>query len=82
MRLNELTRLGATCSNADDCDGDLVCTGGRCGGCTWEGHCLCEFYGAKGVERSKLMMGIGATCSTGDDCADDLVCKSGKCAKP
>ncbi|KAK0123521.1 hypothetical protein ONS96_010503 [Cadophora gregata f. sp. sojae] len=32
---------GASCATADDCDGDLVCTGGTCGGCTWAGHCLC-----------------------------------------
>ncbi|KAF3290739.1 hypothetical protein TWF970_000005 [Orbilia oligospora] len=64
---------GATCKTNDDCDGDLECKSGVCGGssggttpppatCSWAGHCA------------------GASCKSHDDCSDDLTCKNGKCA--
>ncbi|KAK6345768.1 hypothetical protein TWF718_007674 [Orbilia javanica] len=63
---------GATCKTSDDCDGDLECKSGTCGGssggttpppatCSWVGHCA------------------GATCKANDDCDGDLECKSGVC---
>jgi hypothetical protein len=69
--------LGATCTNENDCDGELVCSSGICASdnsnvpavdpnvnssCTWLDHCL------------------GATCTNENDCDGDLVCSSGVCA--
>ncbi|KAG2413844.1 hypothetical protein HFD88_003033 [Aspergillus terreus] len=56
---------GATCSTADDCSDNLVCSGGVCSvaqSCSWAGHCE------------------GASCSTNDDCSDQLACKNGVCS--
>ncbi|KAK6360057.1 hypothetical protein TWF730_006211 [Orbilia blumenaviensis] len=62
---------GASCSTHNDCDGDLECKSGICGGsggttppqtCSWVGHCA------------------GASCKSNDDCSDDLECKGGVCS--
>ncbi|KAF9884409.1 hypothetical protein FE257_001809 [Aspergillus nanangensis] len=58
---------GATCSDENDCSGELVCKSGICSSgsapsCDWPGHCA------------------GADCNDENDCFGSLACKDGSCA--
>ncbi|KAH7139581.1 hypothetical protein B0J13DRAFT_527258, partial [Dactylonectria estremocensis] len=63
--------LGNHCNSLNDCDGELICTGGLCSElsstktCSWAPH------------------GIGSACSNDDACSDDLLCGSSRvCVDP
>ena len=79
--------VGGTCTNNDECFGDLMCNGGKCtnptsvgGSCSSDNDCSGNLICNQGycVNTS----GQGGTCEADSDCSGDLVCTSGSCAQP
>lgn len=84
------------CATNADCPDALVCTGGRCRGCTMDAQCGCGRYCAAsechdrcesdadcpGSSRCDTTTGRCALCLTDADCPDRQVCYEDGCSGP
>jgi hypothetical protein len=88
IQLTDLPQ-GALCYEDDECESDLTCSGGRCGGCSDDSSCdagnVCALVDF-GSERYKVCVAegaapLGAACSRGEQCESEVCSDAGACSE-